>query len=86
MLLPPLRCRTNQKYIPGEERVLSYKFAPHSFALRPGDRLRLDVSSSCVPYFQVHTNIKGIQALQTRAESCRNTIMTGASRLRLFVS
>ena len=79
-------CRTNQKYIPGEERVLSYKFAPHSFALRPGDRLRLDVSSSCVPYFQVHTNIKGIQALQTRAESCRNTIMTGASRLRLFVS
>jgi len=77
-------CRADKNYTPGEERVLTCKFAPHAFELFPGDRLRLDVSSSCVPYFQVHTNIKGLQALQDRAKTCRNTILTGASRLRLF--
>ncbi|MBQ7207983.1 MAG: CocE/NonD family hydrolase [Lentisphaeria bacterium] len=78
-------CRGGKAYTPGKERVLNYRFAPHAFSLLPGDRLRLDVSSSCVPYFQVHTNYPGLQALQTRAKSCRNAILLGASRLRLFV-
>ena len=77
-------CRMEGPYTPGKERVLTYRFAPHAFSLLAGDRLRLDVSSSCVPYFQVHTNYPGVQALQPRAKSCRNTILLGASRLRLF--
>ena len=77
-------CRAGGPYTPGEERILTFRFAPHAFSLLPGDRLRLDVSSSCVPYFQVHTNYPGLQARQTRAKSCRNTILLGASRLRLF--
>lgn len=77
-------CRKEKEYVPGEERVLKYTFVPHAFKMYKGDRLRLDVSSSCVPYFQVHTNRKGVQALQTQADICRNTVITGKSFIRLF--
>ena len=77
-------CRVDTDYTPGEERTLRYVFAPHAFKLLPGDQLRLDVSSSCVPFFHVHTNRKGIQTLQTGADICRNTIHTGQSLIRLF--
>lgn len=77
-------CRVDNSYTPGEERVLKYTFPPHAFKMRKADRLRLDVSSSCVPHFQIHTNNKGIQALQTSAKSCRNTIITGKSFIKLF--
>ena len=77
-------CRLEKDYTPGEERLFKYTFAPHAFKMLKGDRLRLDVSSSCVPHFHVHTNHKGIQALQTTAKSCRNTIHTGKSFIRLF--
>lgn len=77
-------CRVEKEYTPGEERVLKYTFAPHAFKLQKNDRLRLDVSSSCVPYFQVHTNHKGIQALQKTAAICRNTILISESHIRLY--
>ena len=77
-------CRVDKEYTPGEERTLRYVFAPHAFKLLPGDQLRLDVSSSCVPFFHVHTNRKGNQALQTGADISRNTIHTGQSLIRLF--
>ena len=78
-------CRVEKEYVPGSTRVLKYVFAPHAFKLLAGDRLRLDVSSSCVPFFQVHTNNKGLQAIQTDHKICRNTIVTGESKVQLFV-
>ena len=78
-------CRLDTDYCPGDERVLRFRFAPHAFKLLPGDQLRLDVSSSCVPYFQVHTNIKGLQARQAVAKSCRNTIILASSFIQIFV-
>lgn len=77
-------CRLEKTYTPGEERILHFTFAPHAFKIHRGDRLRLDVSSSCVPYFQVHTNKRGLQALHGTAECCRNTIITGKSFVRIF--
>lgn len=76
-------CRTEKTYTPGTERKLHFVFAPHAFKLRAGDRLRLDVSSSCVPYFQVHSNYPGLQALQTVAKSSRNTVITGLSQIKI---
>ena len=77
-------CRVKKEYTPGEKCLLHYTFAPHAFRLFKGDCLRLDVSSSCVPYFQVHTNRKGLQALQTGADLCRNTVHTGNSFVKLY--
>ena len=64
--------------------MLKFTFVEHSFQLQPGDQLRLDVSSSCVPHFQVHTNRKGLQADQTGADICRNTIVLGNSVLTMY--
>ena len=77
-------CRVEKEYIPGEERVLKFTLVYHAFKMLKGDALRLDVSSSCVPHFQVHTNNKGIQALQTSAQICKNTIITGKSFIKYF--
>ncbi|MBQ9338019.1 MAG: CocE/NonD family hydrolase [Lentisphaeria bacterium] len=76
-------CREEKDYIPGTERVLKFSFVEHSFEIQPGDSLRLDISSSCVPHFQVHTNRKGLQCDQTGADPCRNTVITGKSVLTL---
>ena len=76
-------CRVEKDYVPGTERVLRFRFIEHSFEIQPGDSLRLDISSSCVPHFQVHSNRKGLQCDQTGADPCRNTVITGKSVLTL---
>ena len=76
-------CREAKDYVPDTVRVLKFTFVEHSFEIQPGDRLRLDVSSSCVPHFQVHTNRKGLQADQTGADPCWNTVITGKSVLTI---
>lgn len=76
-------CRMEKDYIPGTERVLKFIFSEHSFEIQPGNSLRLDISSSCMPYFQVHTNRKGLQTDQIGANPCWNTIVTGKSVLTI---
>ena len=75
--------RQHPEYRPGEEVWLDFQFAPHAYWLEPGDRLRLDVSSSCFPHFLPHTNRRGIQALQTGADIANNTVVLGCSTVRL---
>lgn len=77
-------CRLEKNYTPGTERIVNFIFAPHAFKLLAGDRLRVDISSSCAPHFHVHTNQRGLQALQTSAKICRNTIITGSSCLSIY--
>lgn len=78
-------CRVEKDYLQGSERVLEYTFGDISCKISRGDKLRLDVSSSCFPHFQVHTNRKGIQSLQEGGDICRNTIITGKSGIKVFV-
>ena len=78
-------CRIEKDYESGSERVLEYTLGDISFEISEGDRLRLDVSSSCFPHFQVHTNKKGILAYHESADICRNTIITGKSGIKIFV-
>jgi predicted acyl esterase len=76
--------RTNPDYQSGGVAEIDYQFAPHSFMIGEGERLRLDVSSSCFPHFHIHTNRKGIQTMQTGADIAKNTILTGESVLRIY--
>lgn len=76
-------CRTNPDFVPGKEAVIDFTIVPHNFKLSKGDRLRLDVSSACWPYFQLHSNFRGIQALQKTVQSADNTIITGKSYIEI---
>ena len=76
-------CRTNPEFKANGEAVIDLTMAPHNFKIARGEALRLDVSSSCWPFFQLHSNYKGNQALQTKTQVSRNTIITGKSFIEI---
>jgi predicted acyl esterase len=67
-----LICRKNRRLI------------DNSFKIGAGEKLRLDVSSSCVPHFLVHPNRKGAMTEQTGADIADNTLYCSNSKLILF--
>ena len=75
--------RQHPDYRPGETVALDFVFAPHAYWLETGDCLRLDVSSSCFPYYLTHSNRPGVQALQTGTDIARNTVVLGLSEMTL---
>lgn len=76
-------CRTNPDFKENGEAVIDFTMAPHNFKIAKGEALRLDVSSSCWPFFQLHSNFKGNQALQAKTQVARNTIITGKSFIEI---
>lgn len=79
-------CYEHPDYTAGSFVELDFKFPVHSFVIEEGDRLRLDISSSCFPYYFVHTNRRGIQAYQTGSDIATNTVELGEACLSLFES
>ena len=71
-------------YAPGSEAEVVLNFAPNAVKLVPGERLRLDISSSCWPHFLPHRNRTGNFWELESAAVARNTVFTGESRLILF--
>lgn len=74
-------CLQHPDYEPGTEVDVTFHLTQHSFKVAPGERLRLDVSSSCYPQFTVHSNRKGPQFKQTGADIAHNTIVCNGSSL-----
>ncbi len=70
-------------YVPGEEVTLEFSFDEHAFLVQAGERIRIDVSSSC-DYYIAHTNQKGPFARQRTACVAHNTILCKDSLLTLF--
>ncbi|MBR2373290.1 MAG: CocE/NonD family hydrolase [Lentisphaeria bacterium] len=77
-------CRTVPEFLPGAKAVLKFRFEHHSFRIGKGDRLRLDISSSCFPHFLVHPNRKGNIAEQNGSDMARNTVFMENSRLSIY--
>lgn len=71
-------------YRPGTAVEVELNFAPNAIKLVPGEQLRLDISSSCWPYFLPHRNKVGNYWEMESAAIARNTLFTGASTLTLF--
>jgi predicted acyl esterase len=70
-------------YTPGTAVEVQLNFAPNAFKLVPGERLRVDVSSSCWRYFLPHRNKIGNAWEMETAAIARNTVFTGSSTLTL---
>lgn len=71
-------------YTKGEEITLDFSFDEHAFMVKKGEKLRIDISSSCFPHFSVHTNQKGHYALIDSAKIATNTVVLDKSSLTLF--
>ncbi len=72
-------------YVPGEEAELEFSFDEHAFAVKRGERLRIDVSSSAFPLYVRHTNQRGLFSEQKTAKIAHNTVILGASTLTVPV-
>ncbi len=75
----------NPDYKIGDALDMDFTFDEHSFLVKKGQALRIDISSSCHPYFVRHTNQKGPFALQTTAKVAHNTVILDESTLTVFV-
>ena len=72
-------------YAPGTEAEVTFTFDDHAFLIQPGQRLRIDISSSAFPLYIRHTNQKGPYALQTTAKTAENTVICDGSAITLPV-
>ena len=68
---------------PERQALIEMHTHPLAFTLLPGDRLRVDVTSSA-PEFVPHPNMKGHWAEVEASKPCRNTIYFGASHITLY--
>lgn len=71
-------------YVPDTAVEVELNFAPNAFKLSAGEKLRLDISSSCWKYFIPHRNKTGNYWEMETAAIAENTIYTGSSKLQLF--
>ena len=70
-------------YHPGEDVMLDFTFDDHAFAVKAGEKLRIDISSSAYGLYVPHTNQRGAFALQTTADIAHNTVVLAKSTLTL---
>ncbi len=74
----------HKSYTPGQTVSLDFNFAPHSFKLHKGDKLRVDISSSCCNHYVPHTNRKGLFSEIESAKIAINTVIFGESSITYF--
>ena len=72
-------------YQPGSTVALDFSFIEHAFVIEKGDRLRLDITSSCWPTFVPHTNLKGDRFYHTFNKKANNTVVFENSSITLNV-
>ena len=70
-------------YVPGERRVLRFRFADHAFRLEKGDCLRVDVAGACA-HFAPHPNVAGDPFRANAPKIANNRVFAADSKLILF--
>ncbi len=75
-----------ENYLPGEEAEIEFSFDEHAFLVKKGEKLRIDISSSCYPTFFCHTNVKGLYSVQKETKIAENTVILDKSYLNVFVN
>lgn len=68
-----------QSYEPGKIEEIHIKMWPIAWRIKPGSRLRLDISSSDFPQYAVHSNYPGIWSRQRKSKCANQTVYTGAA-------
>ena len=68
-------------YVPGEKVEMSFSFDEHSFVIQKGEKIRIDVSSSCYPHYVRHTNNRGLFSVQTDTKIAKNTVIADKSEI-----
>ncbi len=67
-------CFQHPDYVPNSEVMLDFSFDEHSFLIKKGERIRMDISSADAEHFVRHTNMKGLFSEQETAKIAHNSI------------
>jgi len=70
-------------YEPNSEVTLDFTFDEHAFAIKKGEKLRIDIASANKEYYIPHTNNKGPYFEQTAKKIANNTVYLKQSVLTL---
>ena len=70
-------------YTPGSKAALDFTFDEHSFLIKQGERLRIDISSANRDHYVPHTNCKGLYSTQTETRVAVNTVYLDESTLTI---
>lgn len=76
-------CFQHHDYTPNSKVKLSFSFDEHAFAVKKGERLRIDISTADNDHFVRHTNQKGLYSEQTVCKTAKNTVFLNESFLSL---
>ena len=76
-------CHQLGDYTPNTDVTLDFTFDEHSFLIKAGERLRIDVSSADSTNYVRHTNNKGLYSTQTTVKIAKNTVDLSSSSLTL---
>ncbi len=66
-------------YTPGQKIKLNFEMHPVAWTVKPGYRLRLDISSSNFPAYHAHANKAGVWCEQTEPIKATQTLFIGQS-------
>jgi len=76
-------CHQLGDYVPNTEVTLDFGFDEHSFLIKKGERLRIDISSADSANYVRHTNNKGLYSTQTTVKIAKNTVDLSKSVITL---
>ena len=78
-------CHQLGDYTPNTDVTLDFTFDEHSFLVKAGERLRVDIASADNKNYVRHTNCKGLYSKQTHTKIAHNTVDLSRSSLFLPV-
>ena len=67
----------NGEYHPGERRTVVIEMWDIAYKLPEGSRIRLDISSSDFPKYNIHSNYSGLWSMQNKTRKASQKVFTG---------
>jgi len=67
----------SETYNPGDEVEVSIEMWDIAYTVPSGYRIRIDISSSDFPQYNIHSNTKGLWSEQTETKKAHQTILAG---------
>ena len=68
---------SRQTYLPGDVVEVTVEMLPIVWEIQPGSRIRVDISSSDFPQYNVHSNYPGVWSEQTKTRVANQMVHTG---------
>lgn len=78
------RFASRQPYTPHEVVALNIETLPVTWQIKPGNRLRIDITSSNFPEYSIHSNYAGIWSEQSETRKANQVIYTGGKHTSHF--